>query len=299
MAIQGFFHLIHIVDDEDEVDAWYDRVFAIDRFAPKGWMELEKRWASLGWIGDCMIEVLEPSKEPDDQHMPLSRFRNRFGQHFHSLAWYADDIKGLFDDIRSHGYRIAKPGGGMFPDGDIDPGPTIFTHPKDTYGQLEFVLARDGERRTADGRAITWWSDEHPLGIERVSHFTTIVSDLDGADEVYVDAIGGKPIHSTTTPEVDSHFVFIGTETVVELAKPLTTGSRIARDQAVNGDLPHACTFTVVDLERAERHIEACGIRIADRAGTTFTLDPADCYNAVYAFTSESVPGDPRVWTEA
>ena len=24
MAITEFFHLIHVVDDEDEVDAWYD-----------------------------------------------------------------------------------------------------------------------------------------------------------------------------------------------------------------------------------------------------------------------------------
>jgi hypothetical protein len=52
MAITEFFHLIHIVEDEDEVDAWYDAVFAPRRFRPKHWMETEKRWASLSMIGD-------------------------------------------------------------------------------------------------------------------------------------------------------------------------------------------------------------------------------------------------------
>jgi hypothetical protein len=92
-------------------------------------------------IGDFMIEVIEPSKVPEDQQAPLPRFRNRFGQHFHSLAWYVDvpDQRPLFDRLRAAGVRIAKPGGGMFDDGDdVVIGNTIFTHPKDTFGQIQF-----------------------------------------------------------------------------------------------------------------------------------------------------------------
>ena len=141
MAITEFFHLIHVVDDEDEVDAWYDAVFAPKPFIRKSWTDIEKRWASLSLIGDFIIEVIEPSDALEHQEMPLSKFRTRFGQHFHSLAWYTDGgaIKPLFDRMRSMGVRVAKPGGGIWPEGDIDPGPTIFTHPKDTFGQLEFV----------------------------------------------------------------------------------------------------------------------------------------------------------------
>jgi hypothetical protein len=50
----------------------------------------------------------------------------------------------------------------------------------------------------------------------------------------------------------------------------------------------------VVDLEAAERHIEDVGVGVADRSGDGFTLNPADCFGAVYGFTGRTVPGDPR-----
>ena len=83
------------------------RVFAPQRFSPKHWMEVEKRWASLSMIGNFMIEVIEPSGEPEHVGFPLSKFRTRFGQHFHSLAWYTDEggIKPLFDQLRAMGVR--------------------------------------------------------------------------------------------------------------------------------------------------------------------------------------------------
>ena len=41
VAITEFFHLIHVVDDEDEVDAWYDAVFAPKPFIRKSWTDIE------------------------------------------------------------------------------------------------------------------------------------------------------------------------------------------------------------------------------------------------------------------
>lgn len=38
-------------------------------------------------VSDLMVEVIEPSGKPEDLHMPLSKFRERLGHHFHSLAW--------------------------------------------------------------------------------------------------------------------------------------------------------------------------------------------------------------------
>jgi catechol 2,3-dioxygenase-like lactoylglutathione lyase family enzyme len=301
VAIIEFFHLIHIVDDEDEVDAWYDAVFAPQRFADKSWLDVEKRWASLSMIGDFMIEVIEPSGEPDDQGMPLSKFRGRFGQHYHSLAWYTDagGVKPLFERLRGMGVRIAKPGGGMWPEGDVDPGVTIFTHPKDTFGQLEFADVShhwiDTDPRFLPGWSPTRHRDEHPLGIHRASHLTTIVTDLDRASTFYVDGLDAQVLHKSSGPDRESVFVFVGADTVVELAKPTGGPSRIADDLAANGELPHACTFTVTDLEAVERHVGKVGVRVAERAGDTLVLDPADCFGAVYAFTTSTVPGDPRV----
>lgn len=300
MAITEFFHLIHIVDDEDEVDRWYDEVFSPQRFSPKHFFDVEKRWASLSMIGNFMIEVIEPSSDPDHQGAPLGRFRNRFGQHFHSLSWYTDGggIKPLFDRLRAMGVRVAQPGGGMFPDGDIDPGPTIFTHPKDTFGQLEFVdvtshwLERDP--RFQPGWSATRWAESHPLGIRRVSHFTTIVRDLDRAQALYEQGLGARLLGRSTNATQESVFMFVGTETVVELAQPIGTGTPIAQDLAANGELPHACTFLVSDLDAAERHVEKVGVRVAERAGDMFALEPADCFGARYAFSTRALDGDPR-----
>jgi hypothetical protein len=300
VPIREFFHLIHIVDHEDEVDAWYDEVFAPERFMKKGWIDSEKRWASLSMVGDLMIEVIEPSSDPRDQHMPLSKFRNRFGQHFHSLAWYVDplDVKPLFDRLRTGGIRVAKPGGGMFPDGDVDPGNTIFTHPRDTFGQLEFEGLADHWLRMDPRFQPGWSSDrwlDQPLGIVRASHLTVVVDDLDRACRLYQSAFDGVMLHRQSSSVGEAVHVAVGTDTVVELVSPATSDSRAGRDRQVNGSVPHACTFTVQDLDRAERHVERVGVGVVDRSGDSFTLDPADSYGAVYAFTDRTVPGDPRV----
>jgi hypothetical protein len=300
MPIREFFHLIHIVDNEDEVDAWYREVFSPRTFMQNNWLDAEKRWASLSMVGDLMIEVIEPSGEPGDQGMALSKFRNRFGQHYHSLAWYvdADDIKPLFDRLRARGVRVAKPGGGMFPDGDIDPGNTIFTHPKDTFGQLEFEGLADHWRRSdprfSEGWSTAYWRDEHPLGIVRASHLTTLVNDLDRARDLYEGSLDATVFHTESTPEGESLFLTVGADCVVELLRPRSADSLAGRDLASNGELPHACTFAVRDLDAAERHVDKLGIGVVDRTPDAFTLNPADAFGAVYSFTERAVPGDPR-----
>ena len=88
--------------------------------------------------------------------------------------------------------------------------------------------------------------------------------------------------------------MFVGKETVVELASPTGAAGRLADDFAANGELPHACTFTVRDLDAVERHVQRVGVRVAERGGERLTLEPADCFGAVYSFTTSSFPGDPR-----
>jgi extradiol dioxygenase family protein len=301
MPIQEFFHLIHVVDDMDATNEWYDALFSPTCFQPKGYAELEKRWATLSMIGDFMIELIEPSDAPEDQQAPLPKFRGRFGQHFHSLAFYVDvpDLIPLFKRLRMNGVRVAKPGGGLFAEGDdVEPGNTIFTHPKDTFGQIEFEglneLWQGHDPRFSPGWTGAWWRDEHPLGIERVSHFTTIATDLDRGRELYETVFDGRVLHEEQSADAESVFAFVGSETVVELARPTTSDSRLAIDLAENGELTHALTFKVRDLEAAERHVEKVGTGIVDRSGDSFTLDPADSFGAIYSFTDRTIPGDPR-----
>jgi hypothetical protein len=299
VPIQEFFHLIHIVADEDEVDAFYDELFAPQRFTAKHWFDHEKRWASLSMVSDLMIEVIEPSGEAAHSEAPLGRFRRRFGPHFHSFAWYVDPagVRPLFERLRATGIRVAKPGGGMFPDGDVDPGNTIFTHPKDTFGQIEFEGKRDHWEKTdprfAPGWTVAPWRDG-PLGIERLSHMTTAVKDLGPARALYEGPLGGTVFHEESSAATRSAFVLVGVDTVIELAEPTDDDSRLARDLAANGELPHSATFKVRDLDAAERHIEKIGVAVSDRGADTLTLDPAGCFGAVWSFTEREIPGDRR-----
>jgi len=300
VQIQEFFHLIHIVDDEDEVDTFYDRLFAPQRFTEKHWIESEKRWASLSMVSDLMLEVIEPSGELSDAHMPLSKFRLRHGEHFHSLSWYLDpgDVKVVFDRLRAAGVRVAKPGGGMFPEGDVDPGNTIFTHPKDTFGQLEFEGKRD-HWLEHDPRFQTEWStaswNAGPLGIVRLSHMTTVVRHLERARAFYADVLGGTILSEETSVDSRHVFVLVGPDTILDLAEPGAGGTRLAIDLAEHGELPHSATFRVRDLAATEKHVTGLGISVAERGADTITLDPADCFGALWAFTERDVPGDPRV----
>lgn len=299
MALQEFFHLIHVVNNEDEVDAFYDALFSPLRFRTKGWADNEKRWASLSMVSDLMLEVIEPSGEPADQHMPLTKFRTRFGQHYHSFAWYVDpaEIAPIFHRLRAEGVRIAKPGGGLFPEGDVELGNTIFTYPKDTFGQIEFE-GKAGYWETGDPRFQSGWTTapwaEGPLGIVRLSHMTTVVRDLAKARAFYEGPLEGKVFHTDSSGGADRAFVLVGTDTVIELAQPTSEASRLAADLAANGELPHSATFQVADLDAVEKHAGTIGVRVADRSDGTLTLDPDDTFNAVWSFREATLPGDPR-----
>ena len=299
MAIGKFFHLIHVVDDLDAADEFYDRVFSRQRFMTHQWGEVEKRWATLGLIGDFMMETIEASSDPADAGMPLSRFHARFGEHLHSLSWYVDDDYRLplFRRLRDGGIRVARPGGGLFR-GEEEVGGTLFTHPKDTHGLLEFQ-AYDERWRTYDPRFASGWSDgywrtDHPLGIDGPSHLTTAVESLEQARGFYEDVLGGHVFHEVDTDAGRSAFVLVGADTVVELAEPRRPGTPLWRDLATNGELPHAVTWRVRDLDAVERHLDQVGVRVGVRSGQTVTIDPAGAFGAVLSFTTGRIPGDPR-----
>jgi hypothetical protein len=149
-----------------------------------------------------------------------------------------------------------------------------------------------------DPRFGTQWGTEPwrdgPLGIERLSHMTTVVRDLDSARALYVATFGGEVFHETNTAGATSAFVLVGRNTVVELAQPLDDTSRLATDLSEHGELPHSVTFLVSDLEAVERHAQKLGVGVIERGGSTVTLDPADCFGALWSFTNEALPGDPR-----
>ena len=298
MPIRELFHFMHLVDDFDPVHDRYEKLLAPQDWGPKSWSDFDKRWATLANVGpDFVLEVMEPSKDPADLGSPLPRFHARHGNHLHSFAWYVDrdDMQRLMETIAGLGVRVLTP----YPVSDPEAGVgTFFTHPKDTFGQLEFsALSEREDNRDLHLRADwtgDFWRDEFPLGLERTSHLTLVVRDIEAAKTFYAKGLDAPAFYEEDGHDRLSAYCFVGTETVVELAQPKSADSWIGSDLAGHGDIPHAMTFKVADLGRAEEHVTGLGIAIAWRSDDTIVLDPADMANAVVGFTVRELPGDPR-----
>jgi hypothetical protein len=285
MPIREFFHLIHVVDDIASANERFGALFGEARFN-ENWSDLDRRWASFLMLGDTMVELIQPSDASEDRQQALTKFRTRFGQHLHSLSWYVDeeDMPALFEAFLAEGVRIVKPGGGPFPDGNKDPGQTIFTHPKDTAGQMEFVGVQ-GRPLHFDPRSKAAWTptppDASPLTLVGVSHFTMGIIDPPKLKDLYERVMSAR----TLREQESSIFLRVGSQSVVELAAPTSAESLLGRDVAANGELPHAVTFRVVDLEAAERHAATVGVRVLERTGRALVLAPDDMCGAVVALT--------------
>ncbi len=298
MPVRELFHLMHMVDDFDPADQFFTELFAPVVMMPKGWSDFDKRWASIGLVGsDFSFELMEASKDDADQGAPLPKFARRFGQHLHSLAFYVDpdDMPALVDRLLERNVRVVRPDGSEFVAGEVGDVPrTIFTHGRDTCGQLEFQARNPHDPRFAANWSDTYWREDHPLGIQRMSHVTVVVSDLERAGGIFAGALGGVPFHASDDDGAERAYILVGTETVVELVEPRHADSRWGRELARNGELPNEVTFIVRELDGAERHVEKIGARVDDRSPESFTIDPADAFGAVLTFTTRRIPGDPR-----
>jgi catechol 2,3-dioxygenase-like lactoylglutathione lyase family enzyme len=302
MAIGKLFHIIHMTGDLPALEAWYDDVFSVRRgFLDHNYMPGEKRDASLVVLGDAVIEPLAPAFRIEGwEAMPLGRFYKRFGNHWHSIAWYTDDSGELWSRFTSAGIRCFVEGG-VLTSTRPPASAAIMTHPKDTITQLEFYNPGSGGIALRDPRLQpdwdpSWWVTSHPLGLTRLAYVTVTTSDLSRAKSVYVDILGGVLLFENVSSltGTSNAYVLIGDSTIVELAQPLGSDSLAAADFALNKEMAHAATFAVVDLARAESYLSSKGIKTIARDSTTLITDPETTHGVPFRWTTWTVPGDPR-----
>jgi catechol 2,3-dioxygenase-like lactoylglutathione lyase family enzyme len=305
LSVGKLFHVAHIVEELAPLDAWYDRVFAPVRGIMDGnYAEPIRRMASLLVIGDTIVEAMSPSPGPEAVALPIGRFQARFGRHWHSVAWFTDDVGGVWDRLTAHGLRVINPRGG--PDQRPLEG-DIYTHPKDTHSQLEFFqppVTHGGPAAPghfADPRfepdwPAPWLASPNPLGIDRLAYVTIVVPDLEQATAVYCDGIGATLLRRAASPLTGTEcaYVSVGPETVLELAQPTESDSLAGQELAAHGGMCHAVAFTVADLDQAEAHLGRQGVAVLARDETTILTDPDDCFGAPFRFTTWKAPGDPR-----
>jgi catechol 2,3-dioxygenase-like lactoylglutathione lyase family enzyme len=288
MTIGRLYHVIHIVDDLDAAQSFYGSVFPLETYTDHEWSDYDKRLASLSIITDnFVVEVIQPSRAEEDLEFSLPKFATRFGSRLHSMAWYSDDVPALAGRFRAAGIRVLDGGYG-----------TIFTHPKDTFGQLQFQTGPP-EVPVPDPRLVPGWtlssaSVEHPLGLLRASQVTTMVSDLDAATKVYEGPLDGRLLDEHEDDDARHAYFLVGTDTIVDLAEPVRAGTALYDDLERNGQLPHSFTMLVRDLDAAHRHLAEAGVPTVGVDESTVLIDPSVSFGARIALTSEPVPGDPR-----
>ncbi len=294
IEIAKLWHTNHVVHDYAEVSDWYRRIFdARDIFVDE-WLDAEKRWASMVTIADLAVDIMQPAPEGAD--LPLGKFLKRFGSHLHATAYFTDSAPvSVFDALTGNGVRCFGLTGADRDSMAARPMNPVFTHPKDTAGQLEFmpfVEARPGPLgvpgRWTDPRYLPGWTVEpwrtHPLAIQgwRVG---VVVADLNRAVDVY-HALGGELAGELTTGSSQRQLLRLGANTTVELIHPSTSDSVAGRDLAANGEILHSCVFETSDLASAEAHLVDHGVTIAEHDGDRFSTDPLTCHGAVFEFVS-------------
>ena len=300
MAIGKLFHIIHMTGDLPSLEAWYDDVFSVRRgFLDHHYMPGEKRDASLVVLGDCVIEPLAPAFRIEGwEVMPLGRFYKRFGNHWHSIAWYTDDAGEIWQRCTDSNVRVYVEGG-VLTDQRPPADSAIMTHPRDTITQLEF-MRRDPDR-LHDPRFLpdwdpNWWVNNHPLGLQWLAYTTVLTRDLDRARHVYTDVLGGTVLHESQSELTGTRnsYLRMGESTIVELAQPIGEGTIAAEDMTANGEIHHAAAFKVADLGQAEKYLASKGIKTVQRDDATLLTDPATTHGVPFRWTTWMVPGDPR-----
>jgi methylmalonyl-CoA/ethylmalonyl-CoA epimerase len=98
-----------------------------------------------------------------------------------------------------------------------------------------------------------------------IDHVAIVVSDLDAALDLYVNALGFERIYRETIADQGVEAVGLRAgESVIELVRPLDADSSVAR---YRGDAPmklHHTAYRVANLETTLAELKARGIRLID-----------------------------------
>ena len=290
------FHLLHVVEYLDAADGWYDDVFAVRRFVRNS-MKAAMRKASLVLIADFVMEPAQPLRHMQGwEKSALGRFYSRSGQHFHSMAWYVDDLAETCARLTERKIRLFD----MVGNAVTAPSPrdgAIWTHPQDTHAAFEFAAVPKFfiDPRLQPGWSIDYSRDHHPLGIERASHLTVLFRDLTEAPAVYQHALGGTLIHEAEVHgRKRSLYYAVGGDTIIEAAQPLSPTSPEGLDLARVGEGIYSITFKTRNVKCAAEHLLSKGQRFTEE-GDSLVLDSNQAFGMMIGLSETDIPNRPRM----
>jgi methylmalonyl-CoA/ethylmalonyl-CoA epimerase len=108
--------------------------------------------------------------------------------------------------------------------------------------------------------------------IKRIDHIAIVVEDIDAALGFWRDALGLDLTHVEDVPDQNAAVAFLPTgASEVELVKPTSANSGIARFLARRGPGMHHICFEVDDIEHTLAELKARGVRLIDETPTLGT----------------------------
>ena len=291
--IGRLFHLTHVVGDLDAVDRWYDEVFSVTRFY-NGYEELAGRDASLIAIADLVLEPMAPARGRELRNRSVQRFHDRFGEHFHSIAWYVDDVEAVarrLDDTAS-GCSTSSAARSRRTSGRRRSGP-IRRRPSGSSSSPSTPTTSPTHGSTPTGRRRAGASIRS--GILGTSHIGIVVRDLAAATRLYCDVLGGALFHERSCPTASA-----ARSSPSATAPSSSSPSRCRRPSPEGRELERtarassAFVFRTADLDRAQAFLEEHGLTPEPDGEDTIVLGPAEAFGMTVGFTRRAVPDDPR-----
>jgi hypothetical protein len=301
------YHPSHHVPDLDEAERFFERVFAR---TSTGLASLARGatprpgypndYSTFTPISDVLFDTIDPTRYV---LLGVQRYETVARPHLKSFGWYFEGIAEVYRALTRQGIRVMSQ---LDEIADADdppaaagsPMPLYFSLPEDAGLRYEFFPAIPF---ALDPRLVPGWtvppvSDQDPLGIERCSHHTVLTSRPERALHLIVDVLGGDIIHEGRDEVRGTTGTYVSLAgSILEYAVP-DVGTAAHADWS--GDAPndtyHAITWKVADLERAERHLRARGVRTQMRSANTIVTDPSTSLGVPWGFTTRLIPGDPR-----
>jgi hypothetical protein len=301
------YHPSHHVPDLDGAERWFEQVFgrpstplaSLSRNAParEGY---PTDYSTFTPISDVLFDTIDPKRYV---LLGVQRYATVEQPHLKGLGWYFEGMPELFQALKGNGFQVVDQVDEVA-DGDDPPTaagstmPLFFSVPEDAGLRYEFFPAIPFplDPRIAPGWTVPPVSDDDPLGIERCSHHTVLTGRPERALRLVVDVLGGTVVHECRDEirGTSSTYVHLA-DAMLEYAVP-DVGTPAHADWSHDdpNDTYHAITWKVADLERAERHLEAQGVRVQARSADTIVTDPATSLGVPWGFTTTLTPGDPR-----
>lgn len=237
---------VHVVSDIDAAEASYEAVTGSVRLFrkphPGGHGE-----AARHFVAGVTVEPLF-SPDPGSN---IHRVRARYGERLYSSAWLVDDLDACLERFRKLGVRVYGSSGHQLTGGSG--GNAFFTHPRDTFGTLEFASAAR-HLPPNDGRDSVHWSKD--ALVQRFSHLICNVPSVDAAARLYAQALEAVSVEvGFTRKGWRSLMIRLQSGHLVEFREPCAGNGPAVAELSSRGIGPAGLAFIARDLQALAKQL--------------------------------------------